>query len=199
MLRRPQLDALRLAVFDRQRTVYAVLDGNKVEKLSERLYASDAEYACLFSGKLVPVLEASAPYIVRLSPHGRFAASVLREGWRRRWGILLHTQENLPLHELREHLRRFLRLVTPDGQAKCFRYFDPCAFKREVPSLTESERRAFFEPIRGALVQGPTPSTALYFDRHGPHGRLLELTALDTACPASTGLSGSLAKRAASN
>lgn len=183
MLRRSQFDALRLAVFDRQRTVYAVLDGNKINKLSERLCASDAEYACLFSGKLVPVLEASAPYIVRLSPHSRFTASVLREGWHRRWGILLHTADSLPLHELREHLRRFLRLVTPDGHARCFRYFDPCAFKREVPSLTESERRAFFEPIRGALVQGPTPSTALYFDRHGPHGQLLELAASSANCP----------------
>ncbi|WP_266158728.1 DUF4123 domain-containing protein [Dyella silvatica] len=177
MLRRSQLEALRLAVFDRQRTVYAVLDGNKIDKLAERLYASDAEYACLFSGKLVPLLEASAPYIVRLNPQGRFAASVLCEGWRRRWGILLHTRENLPMHELREHLRGFLRLVTPDGQAKCFRYFDPCAFKREVPNLSESERRAFFEPIKGAWVQGPTSSSALYFDRHGPHGRLLELAA----------------------
>nr|WP_255682074.1 DUF4123 domain-containing protein [Luteimonas sp. BDR2-5] len=162
--------------------VFAVLDGAMVEALPERLAASDCEYACLFSGALDPVLESAAPHLVRLEPGHPFAEQVLRQGWNDHWGIVLRAAPGVDLYDLRQHLRRHLRVLDPDGQAMFFRFYDPRAFRVVIPELDSAARRGFFGPVRSFIVESARADTVLRFDHNGDaHGHGIVLAAAATA------------------
>lgn len=168
----PQFDVLRRTVFTRDgepvaETIFAVLDGAMIQQLPQRLRDSDCEYSCLFSGALDPVLEAAAPHLVRLRPGDRLVETILREGWNDHWGIVLRAAPGTDLYALRQHLRRFLRVVGPDGSAMFFRFYDPRAFRVVIPALDPAARREFFGPIEAIWVEGHSPGAALYFPRDG--------------------------------
>lgn len=169
----PQLQALRHAVFERadgaaELPVFAVLDGAMVAQLPERLRAAGCDYSCLFSGELDPMLEAAAPHLVRLRADDRFTDAVLREGWNAHWGIVLRTAPGTDLYALRHHLRRYLRVIGADGQAMFFRFYDPRAFRVVIPTLGSSERRDFFGPVLGFVVEDAAADSALVYARGGP-------------------------------
>src|SRR3546814_662901 len=166
-----QLQALRRAVFERgngaaEAPVFAVLDGAMVADLPERLRAAGCDYSCLFSGDLDPMLEAAAPHLVRLRADDRFTDAILREGWNAHWGIVLRTAPGTDLYAVRHHLRRFLRVIGADGKAMFFRFYDPRAFRVVIPTLGGAERRDFFGPVQGFVVEDAAADSAL--DRKSP-------------------------------
>lgn len=179
MIEPPAFESLRQLAFDATaraaRNVFAVLDGCMVAQLPEKLRQADCESSCLFSGTLDPMLEAAAPQLVELRGDSRFAASVLREGWNDHWGIVLHTDAGTDLYALRAHLRRYLSVSGPDGHPMYFRFYDPRSFRLVIPTFDAATRRQFFGPVRGALVEGETPDTALYFERGTPEPRTQRL------------------------
>lgn len=160
-----QFEALQRAIFaKREQSLYVVLDGAQIDGLPRRLQGQDS--ACLFAGGLDPMLEAAAPHLVRLVP-GSPAADMLREGWNSHWGIVLEVAESVDLAEVRNHLRRCLRVRGPDGSPLLFRFYDPRAFRVVIPTLDADSRKQFFGPIRGFYVEDREPATALYFSRDG--------------------------------
>lgn len=181
MIEQPQFDALRRSVFAHDDeaadgATFAVLDGAIVDGLPQLLREADCEYSCLFSGALDPLLEAAAPYLVQLHPGHRLIDTILREGWDAHWGIVLRVSPGTDLYALRQHLRRFLRVVAPDGSAMFFRFYDPRAFRVVIPELDPPWRREFFGPIEGVWVEGASPGSTLYFAREGDvHGQTLVL------------------------
>src|SRR3546814_12880761 len=78
------------------------------------------------------MLEAAAPHLVRLRADDRFTDAILREGWNAHWGIVLRTAPGTDLYAVRQHLRRFLRVIGADGKAMFFRFYDPRAFRSDV-------------------------------------------------------------------
>lgn len=165
------MERLRSLVFDAAGTprdgVFAVLDGAMVDQLPARLKASGCPYSCLFSGSLDPMLEAAAPYLVQLRPDDPFSESVLRQGWNDHWGIVLHVGPGLDLYEVRQHLRRHLRVTDARGQAMFFRFYDPRAFRIVVPELDRKTRRDFFGPVTRFVVEGERGDAVLCFESNG--------------------------------
>lgn len=154
--------------------VYALLDGALNGLLPYRLRRSGEDHVCLFRGRLDPLVEADAPWLVRLRPHRPLTDLVLRQGWHRRRGILLRTPEYLDVYSLRSHLRRFLRVDTPSG-GRMFRLCDPRAFRAMAPLLDARTRREFFGPVR-AVCMGDDASDRLWqYDIDHAHGRCLRL------------------------
>lgn len=175
----PQFDALHRIVFERgSDRVYAVLDGAMINQLPERLRAAGCDYACLFSGALDPLLEASAPHLVRLRAGDRFTDSVLHDGWNDHWGIVVRTAAGTDLYALRQHLRRYLRVSGPGGHAMFFRFYDPRAFRVVIPTFDNGDRRGFFGPIESFVVESPVADIALCYERDGhAEGRRIALGA----------------------
>src|SRR3546814_4785931 len=170
-----QLRALRRGVFGRgngaaEATVFAGLGGAMVADRAERLRAAGCDYSCLFSGDLDPMLEAASPHLVRRRAYDRFTDAILREGWNAYWGIGLRTAPGTDLYAVRHHLRRFLRVIGADGKAMFFRFYDPRAFRVVIPTLGGAERRDFFGPVQGFVVEDAAADSALVYARGGPAG-----------------------------
>lgn len=168
MIGQGQYESLQRTVFSRaEASVFAVLDGCQVEGLPQRLASGTPESACLFEGQLDPMLQAAAPYLVKLEPDSAATLMSLREGWNAHWGIVLVADPGTGLSAVRSHLRRNLRVRGPGGEPLFFRFYDPRAFRSVVPTFEPGDRREFFGPISGVYVEGPEPDSALYFLRDG--------------------------------
>ena len=108
---------------------YALLDGAAIAMLPDRLALERLEHDCLFSGKALEDLGATAPWLVRLSPEGKLMHALIARGgrgaglWDRHAGIFLRSRLGLPA--LRAHLRRFTRLSDPDGKWFFNRFWSP--------------------------------------------------------------------------
>ena len=161
-----QYEQLQRAVFaSGSQRVFAVLDGAIIDGLPALLQRHAPKAMCLFSGDLDPMLAAAAPYLVELQPGSAAAEMVLRDGWNAHWGIVLQVDEGTNASALRSHLRRVLRVATPDGRAMLFRFFDPRAFRTVIPTLDADQQKQFFGPIKGCYTEGRSASSALYFRR----------------------------------
>ena len=100
--------------------------------------------------------------------------ALARFGYIRRGGpfinrsrIVLEVAAGVDLAEVRNHLRRCLRVRGPDGSPLLFRFYDPRAFRVVIPTLDADSRKQFFGPIRGFYIEDREPGTALYFPRDG--------------------------------
>lgn len=182
------LERLRSVAFDgaaiARGAVFVVLDGAMVERLPARLAVSGCEYSCLFSGALDPMLEEAAPHLVHLRADDPFGETVLRQGWNDHWGIVLHAGPGMGLYEVRQHLRRHLRVLDAEGHAMFFRFYDPRVFRLVVPQLDRQARRDFFGPIRRFVVEDERPDAVLCFESNGAlQGSAVALSpaTLDTA------------------
>ncbi|QNU16117.1 DUF4123 domain-containing protein [Thermomonas sp. XSG] len=163
-----QYEQLQQAVFgQRQRPVFAVLDGAIIDDLPARLGKHAPDAMCLFSGDLDPMLAAAAPYLLPLAPDTAATRLALLEGWNAHWGIVLVADPGTDIYSLRAHLRRVLRVSTPGGASMLFRFYDPRAFRSVVPTFDPAQRKAFFGPIHGCYTEGRSSDSALYFARDG--------------------------------
>ena len=180
MIPQGQYDSLHKMVFGQPtRAVYAVMDGAMIEGLPDRLAQLAPDAACLFEGALDPMLSAAAPWLVKLDPGSAVTQMALRDGWNGHWGIVLLTDAGLDLRAVRAHLRRVLRVRTPDGSSMLFRFYDPRAFRTVIPVLDAPARKDFFGPIHGVYVEGRSADSVLFFARDGkPEPRALPLPAV---------------------
>lgn len=161
-----QYEQLHRAVFAKgKQRVFAVLDGAIIDDLPALLERHAPGAMCLFSGDLDPMLAAAAPYLIELEPGSSATQLALRDGWNAHWGILLLVDGETDSLALRSHLRRVLRVATPDGRSMLFRFYDPRAFRTVIPTLDTDQHRQFFGPIHGCYTEGRDPGTALFFHR----------------------------------
>lgn len=175
-----QFEQLQRIVFNRKdRHVFAVLDGAIIDNLPQRLQQSAPNAMCLFSGDLDPMLAAAAPYLVQLHPDTEITRLVLQDGWDEHWGIILTTGTNTNLQTLRAHLRRVLRVKTPDGSSMLFRFYDPRAFRSVVPTFDQEQRATFFGAIHTCHIEGRVAGSVLSFHREeNACPRMMPLTAV---------------------
>lgn len=176
-----QYEQLQRMIFGSgDKSVFAVLDGAIIDNLPARLQAAAPDAMCLFSGDLDPLLAAAAPYLVQLSPNTPIAQLALRDGWGEHWGIILTVDPGTTLHTLRAHLRRVLRVKTPDGSSMLFRFYDPRAFRSVIPTLDTEQRASFYGPIQACYAEGRAPGSVLHFLRNAsgtPHAVPLAIAA----------------------
>jgi hypothetical protein len=164
---------------DAEQSAYAVLDGASIPILLDLLEEHEPEHTCLFSGKLDPEVEQTAPYLVRLEPESEFGRHVMEHGWGQHWGIFATVPKELPFIAVRKHFRTFLRVRGPDGNALLFRYYDPRVMRIYLPTCNDEETAVIFGPATSYLLEDEDPSQALRFspDRVGEEGDPISLSA----------------------
>lgn len=129
---------------------YAVVDTAQHDGLVH-LVRSCAQHVCLFSGKLTPDLAATAPYLVLIDEREQLIHEWRQHGKNGNWGILLLSE--LPIEQLRKHLRRFLQVKLPDGAICLFRFFDPRVFPTYITAATADEQEPWFTGISRYYIE----------------------------------------------
>lgn len=171
------LDDLLLSLFADDGDAYAVLDGCAAEDLPQRLRVAHAEFWCLLSDGLDPVLTGCAPYLVRLRPDAAAVIDLLHVVWGRRSGIVLCAPPGSDGWTLREHLRHSLRVVGQDGCTRFFRFYDPNVLRAMLPEMTTHSRDAFLAPFRRLYVEDVSSRGLIEFSGGGmAGGRVLDDT-----------------------
>lgn len=125
--------------------VHAVVDGLAVPGLPAKLAAADtAGWDCLERGALAPEAAEHAAYVVELREGSPFTDWLLDTATAAhpQWGLVLAgTQALLPVREL---CRDLAFVVTPDGERRRFRWFDPEVLQTLLPALSPSQLDAVF-------------------------------------------------------
>jgi len=133
---------------DREKNVYAVLDGASVPELPQVIWKHEPESVCLYRGELEPDMAQVAPYLVKLVPSSPFTDWVLTEGWGNHWGIFAITAKDIDLRIIRRHFRKFLMVKDPEGKSIDFRYYDPRVLNVFLPTCNSDELALIFGPVQ---------------------------------------------------
>ena len=113
--------------------VFACLDANRIPNLPELLDSGGVPHQCLFQGALAESAGDLAPWLVQLGPNDRLLAQLMTShgadasnpfGFlEAEAGIFIHS--DMSIGHLHRHLRRFLRVRSPDDRTFLFRFWEP--------------------------------------------------------------------------
>ncbi len=131
--------------------LYAILDAARDTAILKLLREASPEYQSLYEGAQGEELKDVAPYLVRLPGDSPVLKSLVSEGCGKSWGVYLSC--DLPLKELREHLRRFSKKKLPNGEHVFFRYYDPRVLRVFLPTYRGVGASDFFGPVKSYLVE----------------------------------------------
>ena len=107
------------------------------------------------------MLEAYAPYLVRLPGDSRLLETLVAQGWGKHWGIFVVSAADFKT--LRKHFRTFLMVKSPEGKRLYFRYYDPRVLRVYLPTCNAEETNFVFGPVAAYLCEGESPDTLLVF------------------------------------
>ena len=125
--------------------VHAVIDGLVVPSIAEKLKVADvAGWDCLQRGALTAEAAQSAAYLAELKPVSPFTDWLLDEATPTYpgWGVL--TVSGCALLQMREHCRSIGEVVTPDGDRRAWRWYDPDVLRAALPTLLAGQLDEFF-------------------------------------------------------
>jgi hypothetical protein len=163
--RGPELTAAQRGLLDVLRglehPVFAVLDGSAAAGLIDSARASGVAVELLSESPRVSILP--------VTPDSPAVQKLVAEAWGKGWGIYVTSHQTLAM--LRNHLRRFQTLMTPDGVEFQFRLHNPALLRSFLPTLSGMEAKALFGPIAGILTEGAAPGDLMLF-MPGPAGTL---------------------------
>jgi hypothetical protein len=146
--------------------LYAVLDMARDKRILTLCRESVEEHVSLYDGLAGENLAAVAPHMVRLAPGSRLLASLLHEGFQKRWGIWLTSRAQV--REVRRQLRRFLMVEIEDRPRRVyFRFYDPGTLVSILPTLSPRQAEDFYgetiafyaEHRGGELRRFPRPAS----------------------------------------
>lgn len=155
---------------DGRTEVYAILDGARDELVHAWVQASYLENCCLYSGDLPKEMLTTAPWLVRLESGNKWTNRILARAWSNSWGVFLRTETSVA--QLRNHLRRFLRVRDESGRILLFRYYDPRVLRVYLPTCTSTELSTVFGPVQAFIVENSRGTSAFEFGFTG--GKLTE-------------------------
>ncbi|HEX4383803.1 MAG TPA: DUF4123 domain-containing protein [Myxococcales bacterium] len=130
---------------------YAILDGARDRNLRGWIFDTRAPRWCLYRGKLPPVLQDAAPWLLQLTAGQPYTDDFFRRYWGGSCGVLLSSAAQPA--DLRRHLRRFLLARDEAGRKLVFRYYDPRVLRVYLPTCTSEETAAFFGPIEAYVAE----------------------------------------------
>ncbi len=142
--------------------VHAVIDGRVVPDIAALLGKADiAGWDCLQRGALSAEATAGAAYLAELKPQSPFTdwlldvATPTYPGW----GVLsVSTRALLPV---REHCRGLAEVLTPDGERRRWRWWDPEVVRALLPTLLAAQLDEFFALGQAVVVPTATDWTWL--------------------------------------
>ena len=136
-------------------TLFAVLDSCDAEWVPQLVDGMEEHAVSLYRGEPEESLWAVAPYLVALDAAVvRWITTHVAQG-DEGWGILIRA--DMPLGDLRRHLRRFLRVMAPGGEAMYFRFYDPRLLPTFLNGCTPAELAQFYGMIHEFIVTDPDP------------------------------------------
>jgi hypothetical protein len=141
-------------------SVWAIVDCARDDRIYPALRTSGLDYLCLYSGRLLPAVEAAAPHLIELAPTYAFTPKLIDMGWGNSWAVFLRTDDP---SGLRHHLRRFLRVQDESGRILLFRYYDPRVLRVYLPTCRADELRTVFGDISSYLVEDETGRSLIEF------------------------------------
>lgn len=148
---------LKAALFARDRgRVHAVIDGRVVPGLPQRLKEADTNgWDCLERGALSPQAMAHSAYLAELRPDAPFTDWLLAEAPATfpGWGLVMASTQ--PLLPMREHCRDLDDVVTPDGERRPWRWYDPELLALLLPTLSPAQLDALFAAGQQLVLLSP--------------------------------------------
>jgi hypothetical protein len=127
-----------------EQRLYAVLDACDAPAIQAKVAElRPPQVLCLYRGEIAPEILEVAPYLVRVD---RVLLQWMIETlWRGPWGIFLVAK--VEPEAVRKHLRKFLTVKDPNGEAMYFRYYDPRVLPTFLESCNRQELESFFGEI----------------------------------------------------
>jgi hypothetical protein len=145
--------------------VCAVLDCARDERIFDLIERFALDKSCLYAGRLPWAVQRAAPHLVVLDREDRFTRQLLEQGWGDSWGIFFRT--DIPVLDVRKHLRTLFRVKDESGRILIFRWYDPRVLRAYLPTCLPAELRTFFGPIDRFYCEGQAPDTLLQFGFDG--------------------------------
>ncbi|MCC8035021.1 MAG: DUF4123 domain-containing protein [Rikenellaceae bacterium] len=127
---------------------YLILDGALWKEDMELALQSGSPNRSLYRGKPAEELYRVAPYLFELSGCDDFEKWVNRRESKDPLGRrTLRMVSDLPIDELRKHLRRFLRVKKENGKILYYRFYDPKTISCTLPNLTPEQLEELFRGV----------------------------------------------------
>jgi hypothetical protein len=142
--------------------LFALLDATRDPlRILGMLKSAGEEYQSLYEGVPGKMLQAHAPYLVRLSGASRLLETLVARGWGKHWGIFVVSAADFKT--VRKHFRTFLMVRSPEGKQLYFRYYDPRVLRVYLPTCNPAETSFVFGPVAAYLCEGEAPDMLLVF------------------------------------
>ncbi len=129
--------------------LYALVDGcvsPDIPAMAEQ--AGQGRAACLYLGRAAVNYRDQAPWLFRVDAAQAEALATRFDG--QPWGVFLVSGAGFEV--TRRHLRRFLKVRSPEGVGWLFRFYDPRLLPAFLRSSTPDELNAFFGPVQAFLT-----------------------------------------------
>ncbi len=129
--------------------LYALVDGcvsPDISAMAEQ--AGLGRAACLYLGRAAINYREQAPYLFRVDPAQAEALATRFDG--KPWGVFLVSGAGFDA--TRRHLRRFLKVRSPEGAGWLFRFYDPRLLPAFLRSSAPEELNSFFGPVQAFLT-----------------------------------------------
>ncbi|ERR1019366_1717023 len=146
--------------------VHAVIDGLVVPGIAEKLKVADvAGWDCLQRGALTAEAAARAAYLAELKPASPFTDWLLDEATPTYpgWGVL--TISGRALLQMREHCRSIGEVITPDGERRAWRWYDPDVLRIALPTLLAGQLDEIFGAGQAIVIAEPEAWTWLAIEQ----------------------------------
>ena len=139
--------------------LFAVLDATRDPlKILTILRSAGEQYQSLYEGTQAQVLEAFAPYLVRLTENSKLLENVIAQWLGEELGVFRCQRRGFSIRA--QTFRTFLMVNGPDGKRLYFRYYDPRVMRAYLPTCDAAENTIHFRPaccvsLRGRRVGYP--------------------------------------------
>ena len=137
---------LRASLWTKQSAhVHAVIDGLVVPGIATMLKSADvAGFDCLQRGALSAEAERRAAYLVELKQSSPFTDWLFKEATQTfpGWGVITISDRSMLV--MREHSRSIGEVITPDGERRMWRWFDPDVLRTVLPTFLGGQLDEFF-------------------------------------------------------
>lgn len=164
--------------------LFVLLDAARDPRILEVLAGSKEQYESLLERPEDCALGHYAPYLARMPEGSSLLETLVRQGWGNSWGVYLKSKRSLK--EVRNHIRRFLKVRLTQGRETYFRYYDPRVLRLFLPTCTPHEITMFFGPVACFMMEAEDPDTLLQFMNHGHGAERVSLPLLPVLCDAIT-------------
>ena len=144
LVRTAQVSLDDLRQYADQQRLFAILDAcDSPQVLSKVLELGPDRARCLFKGEIAQEARESAPYLTACD--GTILHWLFHAVWEEPWGIFIVGQ--VEQDRLLRHLRKFLIVRDPSGEAVYFRYYDPRVLPVFLSSCSREELLQFYGEI----------------------------------------------------